>query len=184
MAARLYAMARRTEQTQMNRRRSDASYRLSKPTSYDRQPNSSSPGDQDFESRLLRRCVRLSRVPRTMSADVAASGAGLGLVRDVRRPSSGDPPARDRWFESIFLHRRVRCEPDSLVAHNNVAHREKCDCRRRAGRCRVPRSRGAEALSPFGAYLAWLPRGRVTPRADPMLVDRPLDDSRLPFTLE
>ena len=94
----------------MNRRRSDASYRLSKPTSYDRQPNSSSPGDQDFESRLLRRCVRLSRVPRTMSANVAASAAGLGLVRDVRRPSSGDPPARDRWFESIFLHRRVGSE--------------------------------------------------------------------------
>ena len=91
----------------MNRRHSGASYRLSKPTSYDRQPNSSSPGDQDFESRLLRRCVRLSRVPRTMSADVAASAAGLGLVRDVRRPSSGDPPARDRWFESIFLQQRV-----------------------------------------------------------------------------
>jgi hypothetical protein len=32
-----------------------------------------------------------------MSANVAASAAGLGLVRDVRRPSSGDPPARDRW---------------------------------------------------------------------------------------
>ena len=108
MAARLYGMARRTEQTQMNRRHSGASYRLSKPTSYDRQPNSSSPGDQDFESRLLRRCVRLSRVPRTMSANVAASAAGLGLVRDVRRPSSGDPPARDRWFESIFLQRTVR----------------------------------------------------------------------------
>jgi len=26
------------------------------------------------------------------------------LVRDVRRPSTGDPPpARERWFESIFL---------------------------------------------------------------------------------
>src|SRR6516162_8435340 len=25
---------------------------------------------------------------------------------------------RDRWFESVSLHRRVRCEPDSLIAHN------------------------------------------------------------------
>ena len=47
-----------------------------------------------------------------MSANVAASAAGLGLVRDVRRPSSGDPPARDRWFESIFLQRRVHVSRD------------------------------------------------------------------------
>jgi len=42
---------------------------------------------------------------------------------------------------SSSLHRRVRCEPDSLGRAQckavNVAHREKCGGRRRAGRCRA-----------------------------------------------
>ena len=44
--------------------------------------------------------------------DIPVSGESsrsLRPVRDVRKPSSGDlPPARERWFESIFLQRRVR----------------------------------------------------------------------------
>ena len=41
--------------------------------------------------------------------DISVSGESsrsLRPVRDVRKPSSGDlPPARERWFESIFLQR-------------------------------------------------------------------------------
>ena len=41
--------------------------------------------------------------------DIPVSGESsrsLRPVRDVRKPSSGDlPPARERWFESIFLQR-------------------------------------------------------------------------------
>ena len=64
-------------------------------------------------------------LPKGDTGPISRMGAFKHGSRETTTVGRGSPSlhgrlfhGRDRWFESVFLHRRVRCEPDSLVAHN------------------------------------------------------------------
>ena len=80
--------------------------------------------DHEFESGFLQQRVSKPAVPRERSGshhpDRARITAALWQQISCKTPTS---PSRDRWFESGFLQRRVRCELTSggIIGKDGIA---------------------------------------------------------------
>src|SRR6516165_662237 len=69
--------------------------------------------------RSSRRWRKADSNRRSLPVNELVSRAGIRMrARRLGCSRKRLPCSRDHGFESAFLHRRVRCEPDSLVAHN------------------------------------------------------------------
>src|SRR5689334_13834608 len=131
-----------------------------RPQSGSKSPQLPTVHDALYGSWSIYKKAKTAVVPQPRSARRRAEAAPDKPDYHVETGATKKPrPLADRGF--------VRLGPDRKRPPYGPRSASGSLLSRREGypRLALPRSHGAEALSPFGAYLAWSPGGRVTPRS-------------------